>query len=266
MRILPSLVLTCTVISSQVFAWGQTGHRVTGEIAQAHLTEQAQQQVKAILGTETLAQASTWPDEMRSNPSEFWKKTASPWHYVTVPKGKEYKDVGAPDEGDAVSALENFREVLLSEDASLKEKQKALRFIVHIIGDLHQPLHAGNGTDRGGNDEKVEFFKEDTNLHRVWDSGLIDRQQLSFTEWAQWLGASITDIERKAWASNDPMVWVKESTAIRDQIYPKSDDISWDYSYENIPVVRARLKQGGIRIANYLNTIFEGSKVTQSKR
>ena len=263
MRILPSLVLACTVISSQVFAWGQIGHRVTGAIAEHHLSEQAQQQVKAILGVETLAQASTWPDEMRSNPSKYWKKTASPWHYVTVPKDATYQQVGAPKEGDAVTALANFRKTLLDSKASLEQKQHALRFIVHIIGDLHQPLHAGNGTDRGGNDRKVEFFWKDSNLHRVWDTGLIDRQKLSYTEWSQWLQASITPEDKQAWSSIDPNVWIKESTEIRDRIYPEGDRISWDYAYQNVPVVKARLKQAGVRIAEYLNDVFSGTKVAQ---
>jgi hypothetical protein len=109
-----------------------------------------------------------------------------------VPKGKHYHEVGAPEQGDSVTALAQFKATLLDKDASLEQKQLALRFIVHIIGDLHQPLHAGNGTDRGGNDVKVRFFWEDSNLHRVWDSQMLDRRQLSYSEWADWLGRKIT--------------------------------------------------------------------------
>ena len=87
----------------QAIAWGQTGHRVTGEIAEAYLSPQAAEAVANLLGSEDLAEASTWADEMRSNPSEFWQKTASPWHYVNVQLGEAYKT--APPEGDAVSAL-----------------------------------------------------------------------------------------------------------------------------------------------------------------
>ena len=87
---------------------------------------------------------------MRSNPEHFWQEVAGPFHYVTIPEGKTYAEVGAPDEGDSVTALAQFRKVLLDPKASREQKQLALRFTVHIIGDLHQPLHAGNGTDRGG--------------------------------------------------------------------------------------------------------------------
>lgn len=105
-----------------------------------------------------------------SSPEEFWQRNASSFHYVTVPEGQTYADVGPPEEGDAITALEQSSNTVNNGDASLEEKQLALRFIVHIIGDLHQPLHVGNGKDRGGNDFLVTFFGEVSNLHSVWDS------------------------------------------------------------------------------------------------
>lgn len=245
-----------SLFSSNSFAWGQTGHRITGAIAQLHLSAAAQAEIGRILGVETLAQASTWPDEMRSSPSKFWQKIASPYHYVTIPKGKDYVNVGAPSKGDSVTALTQYTKTLKNDKASLKDKQHALRFIVHIIGDLHQPLHAGNGTDRGGNDFDVEFFWEDSNLHRVWDSGLINRQRLSYTEFTQWLNATITDDDKRAWRDTNPLNWIAESQKIRDNIYPDSHKISWDYQYKHLPTLKMRLKQGGIRIADYLNEVF----------
>ncbi len=194
---------------------------------------------------------------MRSNPSDFWQKTASPWHYVSVPKSKTYAQVSAPEEGDAVTALNTFVATLKNETASIEEKKLALHFIVHIIGDLHQPLHAGNGTDRGGNDVKLNFFWQSTNLHRVWDSELIDRQQLSYTEMANWLNNKISPEQAQQWLVADPQVWITESTQIRDQIYPQSDSVSWDYQYKHIDTVKTRLQQGGVRIAAFLNQIFQ---------
>ena len=256
---LKKLITTLLFISiaPSALAWGQTGHRVTGAIAELYLTDKAKAQIEKILGPETLAEASTWPDEMRSNPEEFWQKTASPYHYVSVPEGKTYPEVGAPAQGDSVTALKRFSAILKNKNSTLEQKQLALRFIVHIVGDLHQPLHAGNGTDRGGNDVKLTFFGEDSNLHRVWDSGLIDGQQLSFTEWTNWLNSKITNKQAKDWKVADPQVWITESTKIRDTIYPDSDRISWDYKYQHIPTVKKRLSQGGVRIAAYLNDIFK---------
>ena len=106
------LLLVSSAMSLPAFGWGQIGHRVTGEIAQRHLTDSARQQVEALLPMESLAEASTYPDDMKSNPSEFWQKTASPWHYVTVPVNKHYHDVEAPEEGDAVTSLNTFTATL----------------------------------------------------------------------------------------------------------------------------------------------------------
>jgi hypothetical protein len=254
-KLLASLLLIS--VTPYVLAWGQTGHRITGAIAEQHLTNKAKTQIKKILGPESLAEASTWPDEMRSNPADFWQKTASPYHYVSVPEGKAYPEIGAPAQGDSVTALEKFSAILKDTKSTLEQKQLALRFIVHIVGDLHQPLHAGNGTDRGGNDVKLTFFGQDSNLHRVWDSGLIDGQQLSYTEWTNWLSVRISKKQAKEWQVADPQVWIAESTQIRDTLYPDSDRISWDYKYQHINTVKKRLSQGGVRIAAYLNALFK---------
>ncbi len=257
MKQIVGIVLASSLLmSAEVNAWGQIGHRVTGAIAEQYLTEEAQTAVVDLLPNESLAEAATYADEMRSNPDRFWQKEASPYHYVTVPKGKVYSDVGAPGEGDAASALNKFRKTLLDPRATKKQKQLALRFTVHIIGDLHQPLHAGDGTDRGGNDLKIEFFREESNLHRVWDSQMLDRRQLSYSEWSQWLGEKITPTQVKKWSEPNPEVWITESAKIRDTIYPDSDKISWDYLYEQMPTVTLRLQQAGIRIAAYLNEMY----------
>ena len=191
-------------LASPAHAWGPIGHRITGAIADENLSGVARAEVELLLGSEDLAQASTWPDEMRSDPSEFWQKTASPWHYVTVPNGNDYEASDAPPEGDAMTALARFTETLRDPKASQDDKRLALRFIVHIIGDLHQPLHAGNGTDRGGNDFNVTWFGKSTNLHSVWDSGLIEQRALSYSEYAKWLSRSITPLEVVAWISCEP--------------------------------------------------------------
>jgi hypothetical protein len=244
-------------MSFQALSWGQTGHRVTGAIAEQYLTPAAQRSISQLLPNEDLAEASTFADEMKSNPSEFWKKTANPWHYVTIPAGKTYVEVGAPEEGDAFSALTMFAKQVIDPKASLEQKQIALRFIVHIIGDLHQPFHAGNGTDKGGNDVKLKFFWEDSNLHRVWDSGLIDRQQLSYTEWTDRLTSKISPQQAKDWMQADPNIWIAESAKFRAGLYPDNDKLSWSYQYQNMPIVKQRLQMAGVRMATYLNELFK---------
>ncbi len=254
--LLAALLLT----AAPALAWSQTGHRVTGAIADAHLGPKARAALKDVLGTEGLAEASTWPDFMRSAPDPFWQKESSPFHYVTIPQGKAYADVGAPPQGDAVTALQRFSAVLKDRQAPREERQKALRFIVHIVGDLSQPLHVGRGgelADRGGNDIKVTWFGRPTNLHSVWDGELVDSENLSYTEWTQWLLAAASPDQMRDWSSPEPQQWLADSAELREKIYPATPDLGYAYIFENRERVRQQLTKGGLRLAAYLNRLFD---------
>ena len=258
-------------LPSPALAWGKTGHRVVAAIADTQLSGLARAHVREILGgAESLDEAANWPDEMRSAPGAFWQKTATPWHYVTL-NGITYDH--APPEGDALQALNHFRAVLQDPKASIADKQTALRFVVHIVGDLHQPLHAGKCCDKGGNDVKVIFFGKPTNLHAVWDSALPDDEQLSFTELAAKLERHITNQDVLDWWDINPRDWISESAEIRDTVYPTAadmpkppkgkkpkkgavPDLSYNYVYRFTPLMERRLQQGGVRLAAYLNEIF----------
>ncbi len=255
------------IVDAPAHAWGKTGHRVTGAIAEQYLSDLARAEIEAILGIESLAEASHWPDFMKSHPDKFWKRTSYPWHWVTVPPGKHYSDVGAPPEGDAVFALDKFRKVLLDPESALEDRQLALRFIVHLVGDLHQPLHAGNGKDAGGNQFLVTFFGRPRNLHSVWDEGIIDQEQLSYTELTALLLSQMSDEQAEDWYETDPLVWVTESTVIRDQIYPDDDarDLAFGYVFDHRDTVRTRLQQAGVRLATYLNVLFEEAADARSE-
>ncbi|HEX7857676.1 MAG TPA: S1/P1 nuclease [Sphingobium sp.] len=257
MRFMIALALSLLMISPAQ-AWGPVGHRITGAIADQNLSGLARANIRLLLGEEDLAEAATWPDDMRSDPSAFWQKTASPWHYVTV-KGDDYQTSDAPPEGDAMTALSRFTATLRDPKMSIDDKRLALRFIVHIIGDLHQPLHAGGGSDRGGNDVKVSWFGKSTNLHAVWDSALIDARSLSYSEYAAWLSRSITPEQVVVWNDVNPATWIHESVALRKTVYPENPGLSYDYAYQHRGEVDDRLKQAGVRIAAYLNWIFGSS-------
>lgn len=241
---------------SHAFAWGPTGHRVSAKIAENYLNTEARLGLTALLGRQTLAEASTWADEMRSNPSDFWQTTADHWHYVTVPSRKTYEQVGAPDQGDAITALDRFRAVLLDRDASMAERQLALKFALHIIADLHQPLRVRNGKDRGGTQIKLLFMGRSTNLQALWDSGLIRQQELSYTEWADWLQRALTEEELESWMNPYPQVWIAESAKLRRRVYPGSKELGYDYSYEHLPALKQRLQQAGVRTAAWFNALF----------
>jgi S1/P1 Nuclease len=249
------------LMPAPALAWGKTGHRVVAAIADAQLSGLARAHVKQILGqAESLDEAANWPDEMRSHPSPFWQKTSTPWHYVTL-NGIVYDE--APPEGDALGALNKYSATLRDPAASLADKQLALRFVVHIIGDLHQPLHVGKCCDRGGNDIKVKWFGRDLNLHSVWDSALVDEQQLSFTEMTAKLQRHTSSADVIAWWDINPRDWMSESAQIRETIYPrpstdpkKVPELSYSYVYQNTPIVEQRLKQAGVRLAAYLNALY----------
>lgn len=250
------LILPLLLSTQLALAWSQTGHRAAADVAERFLSPEARMAVREILGAEDLARASTWPDFMRADPSEFWQEQAGPWHYVTIPPDKHYHEVGAPEEGDAYTALQQFSEWVLDTERSMEERALALRFIVHIVADLHQPLHVGNGSDRGGNDFAVAWFGEPSNLHRVWDSQMIDRWQLSYSELSNWLLDDIDDARFAAWNDPDPMVWMAESAALRDRIYPEERELYWAYGFEWKATVEQRLAQAGVRTAAYLNRLF----------
>jgi hypothetical protein len=253
---------------SPALAWGKTGHRVVAALADAQLSGLARAHIKEILGSaESLDEAANWPDEMRSAPTQFWQKTATPWHYVTL-NGVLYDH--APSEGDALEALQRYTATLRDPNASLADKQLALRFIVHLVGDLHQPLHVGKCCDRGGNEVRVKWFGRDLNLHSVWDSALVDEEQLSFTEMSAKLQRHTSNDDVIAWWDINPRDWISESAQIRETLYPATPprkakgkkgepalpELSYSYVYKFTPVMEQRLKQAGVRLAAYLNAIY----------
>lgn len=251
------LAALALALPAPALAWGPTGHRITGALAERHLAPRARAGVMEILGSESLEEASTWPDHMRSAPGLFWRVTASPWHYVTVPDGRRWRDQPPPAEGDALTALDRFARTLRDPAASRADKALALRFIIHIVGDLAQPLHVGRPGDRGGNDVKVRFFGRETNLHAVWDGDLIDHERLSFSEWAARLDRRLTPDQLRAWSSPDPEQWIDDAVAIRASLYPESPDLSWAYVYAQREALDAQLAKGGLRLAAYLNRLFD---------
>ena len=248
-------------LPSPALAWGKTGHRVVAALADAQLSGLARAHVKELLGVESLDEAATWPDDMRSAPGQFWQKTATPWHYVTL-NGIVYDH--APPEGDALDALNRYRATLQDPNANIADKQLALRFIVHLVGDLHQPLHVGKCCDKGGNEVKVNWFGRDLNLHSVWDSALVEEEQLSFTELAAKLQRHTSNADVLAWWDINPRDWISESAQLRETVYPERNrkdpkappELSYGYVYKYTPLMEQRLKQAGVRLAAYLNDIY----------
>lgn len=265
MTVLDRILLAFVVITTattftfkEARAWAKTGHRVVAEIGQNHLSPKAQSEISILLGPADLAEIANFPDYSLSSPDPFWRGESAPWHYVTVDDDKTYRDMGPPEQGDAITALDKYSKTLKDRSQSLEDRKLALIFIVHLVGDLHQPMHAGNGTDRGGNLVEMVFFDEVTNRHKVWDEGIIDFEELSYTELSNWLNRKITPAQKETWKELDPIVWAEESIAIRKAVY--AEDVrfaEYEYIYTHRDTVRKRLSQGGIRLAHYLNALLD---------
>jgi hypothetical protein len=240
------------LLPGQLLAWGNQGHRIAGALTEPLLQPAARDAVRELIGTQSLAEASTWADRMRGNASPFWQEQAGPYHYVTVPVGKRYSELKPPARGDAVTALAEFSAILRDPDASRVRKQLALRFSLHVIQDLHQPLHVGKGDDRGGNNVKVRVNGETSNLHRVWDSGILRHAGHSDREWVARL-SPIDDSLVSSWKDPDPKTWIAESAALRDEIYPATSSLGDGYLARYLPVVERRLQQSAVRAAAWIN-------------
>ena len=248
-----SITLIFSLFSQSVYGWGKTGHRVVGKVANTYLTKNAQMQIKRILGHNDLSRVSTWADEIKSDPD--WKHAWN-WHFCTIPDGEDYES--GKYTGDAVEKIKEFSGVLKNLKASKEDKQVALKFLVHLIGDLHQPLHVGKGNDKGGNDIKVKWFGEETNLHSIWDSHLIEHQKLSYTEYTEYLLLGIDYGDVRSWQGDTLLTYINESKELRNQCYDFFDEnLKWEYFYKNKALLEKRLLQGGIRLSGELNRIFK---------
>lgn len=240
-------------------AWGPMGHELIGELAEPMLKPASKHKIKQLLGDESISHATTYLDRMRSQKDTFWQKTASPWHYVTVPSSQNYQQhKHAPKKGDAYTALMHYSKQL-GQSNNPEQQKLALYFVLHLVGDLHQPLHAGNGEDRGGNDFDVYFQKKRTNMHRLWDSQMLATQKQSY--WLKTLSAKISALpsnSKQQWNNSTTIDWINESVTIRQNIYPTKEKIHINQSYlqSSLAITEQRIMQAAVRLAHQLNILL----------
>lgn len=269
------IIFILCLTSAKVFAWGPTGHRVVGVVAERFMNPKAHLNVHRILNGQSLSRVSTWSDEIKSDPTNY--SHTFNWHYTDWKEGDHQHDE-TNSSGKLLTAISEQIEILKDPNAGQDKKAFALKFIVHLVGDLHQPLHIGNGLDQGGNKCKVYFHKKETNLHALWDEGLIEFTKLSYTELASFIAQGRTKEEVQSWKNGTLLDWALESKNIRASIYPEdikplqtpvslkqycrgdievsSEDmpkLGYEYSFQFVPVVEKRLFQAGLRLAQILN-------------
>lgn len=235
--------------------WGKIGHRVTGEIAQKYLTKKTQRAINELLNGQSLAFVANYADDIKSD-KEY--RSYGPWHYVNFPFNSTYEQHPKSEKDDLIMGIKTCISVLKNENASKDEKIFHLKMLVHFIGDLHQPLHIGLADDKGGNDFQVRWFKEGTNLHRVWDYHMIDDYGMSYTELAE-NSEELTKNELKQFRAGTITDWMYDSRDLCKKVYANTeigDKLGYRYMYDYMNVVRAQLQKGGIRLAILLNDIF----------
>lgn len=255
MRFLLLLLAFTFLGTTSAEKWGKTGHRAVGDIAAEYLTDDAREAVNDLLGNESMAMASTWMDEIRADSDYDY---TSDWHWVTIPDGMSYEETEKNPDGDAIAAIRDMIDTLEDEEASRQEQVEALKILIHLVGDIHQPLHVGTGEDQGGNDVEVEWFWDSSNLHRVWDSEMIEEHQLSYTEFSQSVNHP-TDEELEEWMNDDVLDWAEDSMELRDEVYDLPDDhsLGYEYKYHKFDIVERQIMKAGVRLAGVLNEIYD---------
>jgi hypothetical protein len=264
--IAPLLAVLVTVQTpTPARAWGRLGHRVIARLAESRLTPQAKASIAALLEPgESIADASLWADENRRDRPE-----TAPWHYVDVPLDEPRYDArfSANDEehGCVVDKINEFRKTVKDQTKTIAERRSALRFLLHCVEDLHMPMHVGENRDRGGNETQVVFYDDETNMHRLWDSSMIARVSQDEDVWLHDLTVLATPQSEKSEAAGTVEDWATESLLAARRAYDdpitgqrivagaKLGDV---YFNNNLPVVRERLRQAGVRLAMVLNEIW----------
>jgi hypothetical protein len=254
-----AIVITILYAPLQSMAWGAEGHRICGQIADSYLTPKARAAIRAILGNESIALASNWADFIKSDPAFSY---LSSWHYIDFDKAYTYpemQDFLAHDTNtDAYTKMNFMIGELKKKDLTKENKLLYLHMLIHIIEDVHQPMHTAHTADKGGNDVKVTWFNEPSNLHSVWDSKLIDFQQLSYTEYAT--AINHTTAGQRAELQKAPISqWLFESQQLAEKIYTDTKPdakLGYNYNFQFIDTINQQLLKGGVRLAGVLNQLF----------
>lgn len=254
--ILIVLLLSVQLTFSNDMIWSKTGHRTTGEIAQQHLSKKARKAIDKLLNGQSLALVSTFGDAIKADRQH---KKFSAWHYVNFPKDKKYTEVEPSEYGDLITGIEKCIEIVKDENSSQDDKVFYLKLLIHLVGDLHQPMHIGKLEDKGGNDIQVQWFNKGSNLHKVWDLNMIEDYGMSYTELAASL-PRLTKAQKKFIQQGTIYEWVEESHDIANKIYESvevGEKLFYRYSYVWWDTVEEQLQKGGLRLAKILNEIYK---------
>jgi len=238
----------------QALAWGKTGHEIVAEIAMRSLSDAARQRVIQCLGSVSPEQASVWMDEMRGDRDYDFMK---PWHYINIPEGQSYSP---SDEENIVTMLaQASRELRHRNTLCADQARKDLMILFHLVGDLHQPLHTGYSSDKGGNDIKLDFEGMPSSLHWIWDDQIIQQQHITIEDCLR-LQDGLDKQQVRTLTRLDFVQWMTESRAHLTEVYSfKGNTIDAVYSAAHSDLIRKQLLYAGLRLGALLESLFSGT-------
>ena len=254
-------LLAALAVAPAVHAWGRQGHAIVAELAQRRLSPAAEAEVERLLApenTKSLADVASWADELRGDDTRAdLAKATSKLHYINF-RADDCVYVPPRDCANGqcvVGGLDRYVAVLADRTQPDAARLEALKFVVHFVGDVHQPLHAGNRDDKGGNAYQVQFQAKGTNLHSVWDSGLLGTHGKDWQAYAQELDARPAETLPAAIAPRDNVYaqWAEQSCAASRDIYPDGHKIDDAYGAAELPLAERQLRVAGVRLAEVLN-------------
>ena len=236
------------------YPWGQRGHGTVAYIAECHLSPEAKAAAEELLDGRSIVYYANWLDNASNTPEYSFSKT---WHYKNIDEDETFETAKINEKGDIVTALEKQIAVLRDTTLSKEERSLALKMTVHLLGDIHQPMHLGHASDLGGNRWEVRYFKNPTNLHSVWDSKIVESaHKWSYSEWQQQIDRADTAQTAEILSLSTPQEWAKETYMISKEVYektPQDFNIEYNYIAEWTPLIEQQFLKGGLRLAEVLN-------------
>lgn len=251
------LLLIAVVMALPAVAWGPKGHDTVAYIAECHLSKRSKRHVEEILGGKSMVYVANWMDNASHTDDYAYTKT---WHYVNVDANEDsYAASRKEPKGDAVKAINDIAARLKSGELTAEQERVELMMLIHIVGDMHCPMHAGHKSDLGGNTIKVKFFGKQQKLHSIWDSEIVESaHRWSYSEWQQQIDR-VSPKEAKRIAQGTPNDWIEETIVLAADIYeqsPAGANLSYDYVHHYAPIIEEQLLKGGIRLAAILEEIY----------
>lgn len=252
-----ALIILIALVPAIAFAWGPKGHDTVAYIAEKHLSKKTLKKVTEVLDGHSLVYVANWMDNASHTDEYAHTKT---WHYVNVDANEESYAASAKEaNGDVVTAINDIVAALKSGELTPEEEQANLMMLIHLVGDMHCPMHAGRKSDRGGNGTQVKYFGGQKKLHSVWDSEIVESaHRWSYTEW-QYQVDRATPKEMKAMAQGTPNDWIEETVILARDVYansPSGVNLSYDYVAKYAPIIEQQFLKGGIRLAKLLEEIY----------